>query len=61
MDIIAYDKTTAGPRAPDRATIDRETRQQLEALKDFRRLLLERRAIPLEPVHGTYIADRQGR
>jgi hypothetical protein len=59
MDIIAYDKTTGGPRPPDRKIIDRETRQQLQALQEFRRLLLKQRRHPANSPEGHYEADLQ--
>ena len=59
MDIIAYDKTTGGPRPPERRTIDRETRQQLQALQEFRRLLLNRHRHPASPPEGHYESDLQ--
>ncbi len=59
MDIIAYDKTTGGPRPPERKTIDRETRQQLQALQEFRRLLLDRRRHFGNSPEGHYEADLQ--
>lgn len=59
MDIIAYDKATGGPRPPERKTIDRETRQQLQALQEFRRLLLEQHRHPASLPAGHYEADLQ--